>query len=325
MKEDKFIKENMNTWKYLEETAAKLKFSGFKKLRKDELNNFISAYNITCGHLSYSRTYFGNTKTTEYLNKLVSMAHGYIYATNTSNFKKMVKFFFVDFPLLIKNNLGYFIASTSLFLAGMVIAFAYIMISSDNAPAFVPQGLIDGINNFAGSGREWDNAITSSTILTNNIKVGIIAFVFGITLGIGTCYVLVFNGFMLGGAAALAYQKHISVEFWSMILPHGVLELFAIFICGAAGLMIAKSIINPGIYSRKDTIIRYGKKAIYSLCCTIPIFTVAGIIEGYITPSALPEVIKLIFAMFTLILLMIYIAIPVFIFRKKESEVIQEV
>lgn len=319
MKEDKFIKENIDTWKFLESTIAKLKSRGFKKFEKDELNNFMYSYNLACGHLSYSRTYFGNTKTTDYLNRLVASAHSYIYATKTSNAKKMLKFFFMDFPLLIKQNIGYFIASTALFLGGILLSFIFTLISPDNASAFMPQGLIDGINNFSSSGRTWDSAVQSSSILTNNIQVGFIAFALGVTLGIGTCYVLIFNGFMLGGAAALALNNGISVQFWALILPHGVLELFSIFVCGASGLLIAKAIIKPGIYSRKDSMIKYGKTAIYFVCCTIPIFIIAGIIEGFFTPSGVSDAGKLVFALLTLILLVFYMVFPVFLKRKKSK------
>lgn len=320
MKEDKFIKENINTWSYLENTLKILKSKGFKKISGDGLNNFISAYNTTCGHLSYSRTYYGNSKTTEYLNRLVASAHGYIYTAKSSNVKKMVKYFFYDFPLLLKKNMGYFAASTALFLLGMLISFIFTMISPDNAPAFIPQGLIDGINNMDGTGRTWDNAFTSSFIMTNNIKVGFIAFALGITLGIGTGYVLVTNGFMLGGAAALAFNKGVSPEFWALILPHGVFELFAIFIGGAAGLLIAKAILSPGIYSRKDSLIKYGKTAIYFVCCTIPILIVAGIIEGYFTPSSVSVSAKLIFSLVMLFILMFYLLFPVLWSMRRKSK-----
>ncbi len=312
MKEEKFIKENIKTWTYLENTLKTLKSKGFKRISGDDLNNFISAYNTSCGHLSYSRTYYGNSKTTEYLNRLVASAHGYIYAVESSHIKKMLKFFFNGFPLLIKKYMGYFAASTALFLFGMLVSFVFIMILPDNAPAFIPQDLIEGINNFDSTSRAWDNAITSGFIMTNNIKVSLIAFVLGITLGIGTCYVLIVNGFMLGGAAALAYQKGISSEFWAMILPHGVFELFAIFVGGAAGLLIAKSIISPGIYSRKDSLIKYGKTAIYFVCCTIPILVVAGTIEGYFTPSSASVSAKLIFSLAMLLILVFYLLFPVF-------------
>jgi uncharacterized membrane protein SpoIIM required for sporulation len=318
MKEDKFIRENIETWKFLESTVAKLKSKGFKKFGKDELNNFMYSYNLVCGHLSYSRTYFGNTKTTDYLNRLVASAHSYIYATRTSNAKKMLKFFFMDFPLLIKQNIGYLIASTSLFLGAVLLSFIFTAVSPDNASAFMPQELIDGINNFSDTGRKWDSAIQSSSIMTNNIQVGFLAFALGVTLGVGTCYIMILNGFILGGAAALALNKGISVQFWALILPHGVFELFAIFVCGASGLLIGKSIVNPGKFSRKDSMVRYGKTAIYLICCTIPIFTIAGIIEGFFTPSGVSHAGKLMFSLFTLLLLVFYMVFPVLIKRKKQ-------
>lgn len=307
MKEDKFIKEYSETWKNLENTLIKLKSRGIQKLEKNEIESFLTHYNHTCGHLSYSRTYYGNTSTTEYLNRLVASAHSYIYTTKSANLKKLVSFFTRGFPLLVKKNMLYIILSTSIFLLGVILSFVYTLISSDNAYAFLPKQYVDNVSFGGNSGKIWDSAIMSSFILTNNIKVGFVAFSLGVTLGIGTIYVLIKNGFMLGGLSALAHQSGYDINFWSLILPHGILELFAIFICGAAGLMIGYSLINPGKYSRKDSFILQSKTAAKLVCGTIPIFVVAGLIEGYITPLSVPETVKLVFALLTFVLLVFYL------------------
>ncbi|MDP4179673.1 MAG: stage II sporulation protein M [Bacillota bacterium] len=318
MKEEKFIKDNFHIWNNLENSLNMLKTKKFKAFSKPELESFIASYRIICGHLSYSRTYFGESKTTEYLNNLVSVAHSHIYSTKTSNFKKILDFYLKGFPKLIKENAGYFIASTSLFVIGVIFSFILTVITSDNAPAFIPPELIEGIKKLGTSNNSWDSPITSTFIFTNNISVGLRAFAFGITLGIGTGYLLIYNGFILGSAAGLALNCKVFIRFWSMILPHGVLELFCIFVCGAAGLIIARSIINPGVYSRKDSLVKNGKTAIYLACGTIPLFVIAGIIEGYFTPSHVSVEGKLIFALASFVLLCFYLATP-FIFKERKK------
>ncbi len=313
MKEDKFISQNSEIWKNLEAMLKKLKSKSIYSFSKDELDSFLNTYNLTCGHLSYARTNYGNTNITNYLNKLVASAHSYIYTTKTFSIKKLLSFLFSGFPRLIKKNSKPLLIATSLFLLGTAISFLFTLISTDNAGAFIAQEMVDGVLGRATN--EYDNtrngAILSPFIFTNNIKVGILAFALGITLSVGTVWVLYTNGYVLGALAGLYFHKGGNLLFWSLILPHGILELFAIFVCGGAGLMIGYSIINPGKYSRKDSLIIRGKEAIKLLLGTIPIFIIAGLIEGYFTPSPFfSEVAKLIFALVTLVLLVIYLLIP---------------
>lgn len=312
MNENKFVINNSKTWSDLENTLAKLKHGGLKKFDKNELDNFINLYNRTCGHLSYCRTYLPNTATAGYLNRLVASAHGSIYTTKTSSLRRFIDFFRTEFPALLRKNAGYFILSALLFMLGFILSFIFTLNSPDNAAAFLPQNVIDSINFKGDSGSRLSGTLMSSFIFTNNIKVGFIAFALGITLGVGTFAILLSNGYMLGTIAALAYHSHVSLKFWSLILPHGILELFAIFTCGAAGLIIGYSIINPGIYTRKDSFIMRGKLGVKLVCGTLPIFVEAGLIEGFVTPSALGEVTKLMVALFTLVVLAVYLLRPWF-------------
>lgn len=326
MKEDKFIKENSIVWADLESILKKLKSKGIQKFAPRELDNFTNLYNRTCGHLSYCRTYYGNSNTTVYLNRLVASAHSYIYTTQSSNLKDLAKFLLIKFPLLLRQNVKYFILSLSIFFIGFLLSFVFTLISIDNASAFIPQSMVDSVNAQASndSPRDWDNAIESTFILTNNIRVGFIAFALGITLGIGTLYILFYNGFPLGTLAALFYLKSNNLYFWSHILPHGVLELFAIFVCGAAGLIIGNALINPGVYSRKDALIMKVKLAIKLVCGTIPLFVIAGIIEGFVTPAAsIPEPVKLLVASLTLVLLLFYMIFPNIKFKSKREELLK--
>lgn len=310
MKEDRFIKENSQTWSDLESTLKRLNSKGFNKFDGYELESFITHYNRVCGHLSYSRTYYGATATTEYLNRLVASAHSVIYLSKTSRLSRFKEFYLKEFPRLIYNYKSYILLSFLLFLLGTVVSFAFILASKDNAYAFLPQELVNSIGFEGNSSASWDGSVMSSFIFTNNIRVGFAAFALGITLGGGTVFILLYNGFILGGVGALAYHSDAVLKFWSLILPHGILELFAIFVCGAAGLLIGYSIIHPGVHTRKDAFILKGKAAVRLVCGTLPIFIVAGLIEGFFTPAPISDFLKLAFAFLTLGALAIYIALP---------------
>ncbi len=307
MKEDQFILENSDYWARLENILHKLKSKGVNKFDKNELEDFLFLYNRACGHLSYSRTYFGDSGTTEYLNRLVASAHSYIYTSKSYNIRKLLMFFYKDFPMIFKRNVSYFWVSFSVFMLGFILSFLLTLQNRDNAAVFLPENILDGINFSDGTSDSWDGSIMSSLIFSNNIAVGLNALALGITLGIGTVWILVNNGFILGSIAALAAHSGSSVIFWSMILPHGILELFAVFICGAAGLMIGYSIINPGNFSRKDSLILRGRDAIKLTCWTIPAFIIAGLIEGFFTPAPIGAAFKYLFSLLLLAALLLYL------------------
>ena len=151
----------------------------------------------------------------------------------------------------------------------------------------------------------------SSIIGTNNIQVSFLAFALGITLGIGTIYILIVNGFNLGALAGLVVHYKNSTYFWALILPHGVSELFAIFVSGGAGLIIGYSLINPEKISRKDSLIVKGKDSLKLIIGCIPILIVSAIIEAYFTPLNIDHLYKYLFALLVFILLALYIFIPI--------------
>ena len=147
----------------------------------------------------------------------------------------------------------------------------------------------------------------SAVIMTNNIRVGFTAFALGFTWGLATVLVLFDNGLLLGVLGAIYISRGFALDFWSLILPHGVLELLAIFICGGAGLVLAKALVQPGDYTRRDALLVQGRIAVKLVLGTIPMFVAAALIEGFITPTTLPDSVKLAVAAFSLAVFLFYV------------------
>ena len=127
--------------------------------------------------------------------------------------------------------------------------------------------------------------LASSFIMTNNMSVTFMTFAYGITAGIGTVYMMIFNGVMLGTVGAACWLGGMSLPLWSFVAPHGVLELPAIFIGGGAGLRIAQGMLFPGMLPRRDSLAKAGGEAVRLVLGVIPILIIAGSIEGFISPS----------------------------------------
>jgi uncharacterized membrane protein SpoIIM required for sporulation len=317
MIEAAFIKENAVFWKQMEsDTKSFKKKWSRKKLSKEDIDKFILLYNKIANDLAYSRTNFPSSETTVYLNKLMAQAHVIIYTSPKARFTEFLMFFVTGFPRLFRENIRFFWVSALIFLVPLLFSFTYSSINPQNALAFLPkdQAIIvnEGNKIDSNGGIEINGTFMSSYIVTNNIKACIYTFVLGLTLGIGTVFELIYNGVALGSLGGLLTNYNKALFFWSFILPHGVPELFAIMVSGAAGLMIAYALINPGKLSRKDALINTAKKASLLMVGCIPILTIAAIIEGNFTPITMeaPYTGKYLFAGAALVLLCLYLMIP---------------
>ena len=128
----------------------------------------------------------------------------------------------------------------------------------------------------------------STEVLVNNIRVSFLAFAVGIFFCVGTAYVLAYNGANVGLVAGLFHHAGEAQKFWGLILPHGLLELTAVVIAGAAGLRLGWTVISPGDHTRVRALAREGQRSVVIVLGLVIAFIVAGIIEGFVTPSDLP-------------------------------------
>jgi uncharacterized membrane protein SpoIIM required for sporulation len=143
--------------------------------------------------------------------------------------------------------------------------------------------------------------------MTNNMSVGFMTFALGITAGLGTIYMMAFNGLLIGVIGMACWHSGMSVQLWSFVAPHGVLELPAIFIAGGAGLRIAQGLLFPGVLPRRDSLAQAGVEAVQLVLGTIPILIVAGLIEAFVSPTSLPVPLKFSMAAALFVLLGVYL------------------
>jgi uncharacterized membrane protein SpoIIM required for sporulation len=311
LREEQFIKTNSNTWRELEILTNVINKKGIRTLSSMEVKQFLHSFRQCSHHLAYARTHYPGSSVVSYLNSLIGKCHSHVYAVKKISPSYLFKYIAYGFPKLLKDYRWYVLGSFSFFALGMLLSLILVFLNSDNANIFLPPNMVEGVKSgAAGGGDDWNYPLMSSYIMVNNITVSLKAFALGITLGLGTLYVLFFNGALLGALTALIYQYGNPVNYWSLILPHGIIELTAIFISGAAGLLIAKNMLLPGEHSRKDALICGAKKAVALVPGVVFMLIIAGIIEGFFTPLNITEVSKLIFAALTAVILAVYFSIP---------------
>lgn len=284
-----------------------------RALPRTDLKAIGPLYRRTASDLQYARLRGADDALIDYLNDLVLRAHGTLYAERGPGSSRLIQFIMGGFPRLLCRKRLYVLAAALMVLLGAVVAGVMVAVEPANLRIVVPGQFADNDQYYAE--REKNPAYDAPNeakpafaagLMTHNIQVAILAFAAGTLGGFPSLYVLFQNGMPLGG---LAMQQHLAgrdVLFWSLILPHGIIELTAIIIGGASGMVIGHALVAPGEYTRKEAFSRAGRDAVRMLLGTVPLFIAAGFIESFITPSALPKELKLGFAGLTAVFLIAY-------------------
>jgi uncharacterized membrane protein SpoIIM required for sporulation len=182
------------------------------------------------------------------------------------------------------------LVAAALLFAPMFLSAAWALDDPGAAIGIVPrefQGVAEsGSGGGAGSLSAPEQAALSSTVLTNNIRVGLLAVAGGILAGFGTVAVVVFNGGFIGALAGLAVDGEAAERFFALVLPHGILELSTIVVEATAGLRLGWAMIDPGTLSRTASLRAEARPAIELVLGTIPWVVLAGLVEGFVTGSA---------------------------------------
>ncbi|MFZ3579977.1 stage II sporulation protein M [Virgibacillus sp. DJP39] len=305
-----FIKQHRSDWNQLEQLITKLHKSK-RNLTAADINKFDRLYQKAAQDLPFSQTYFTNEDVTSYLNGIVSKSHNLLYKDQDSSMKQLRHFFSTKFIGLLLEQWKFVVIAMVLFAAGGGASYISVINDPSNLYSVLPTEMAQGVDpsQLGANSESIDSSFMSATIMTNNIQVAILAFAGGITFGLLTVYLLIYNGILVGALAALFWQSGKSYEFWAYIVPHGMIELTAIFIAGGAGLLMGYKLFVPGPFSRGYQLKVQAKRSVQLLLGTIPLFVIAGVIEGFITPTSLSLETKYLVAFITVIGLILYLIV----------------
>ena len=206
----------------------------------------------------------------------------------------MARFFTATFPLVVSESKWFLlVAASAMFLPAVVLG---VWVDHSHtalnaiAPAAVRQAYVN--HDFARYYSSQPSVLFASEVYLNNFRVSFEAFALGITFGLGTLVILFFNGVNIGYAAGMFYAAHHASEFWGLVTPHGLLELTSVTLAGAAGLRLGWALVDPGNRPRARALAYEGRQAITLVLGTILTLGVSGMIEGFVTGSALPTTLR---------------------------------
>jgi len=294
MREVYFIKQNKEKWLGIEQVVQ-------GKIKKNP-DNLSSLYINLVNDLSFAQTYYPKSNTVVYLNHLSSQIFQKIYKTKRVEENRLVYFFKTEVPLIVYEYRRYLVYSFLFFIFFMLIGVLSAIYDKDFANLILSEGYvnmtIENIKNGNAVGVYQDGSTWGSTIgiTFNNILVGAKLYIYGITCGLGTLYLLMQNSIMVGTFQYFFYEHGALGDSARGIWLHGAFEIFSMVVEGMCGLILGTSILFPKTLSRFNSFKNGFKNSFKIFLSTIPFTICAGIIEGYVTRHALkmPLVLNLI-------------------------------
>ena len=284
-------------WKQLDTLLQQVEKKGLKSLQATQIREMASLYRSVSADLARARTNQVGNILVQDLQKLTSRGYNQIYqGSRRQEWQAVVEFCRWGFPEVVQRTWIYTALATGIFLLAGLIAWWFAWQDPVFISLVAPANLIEKVRD---KGELWMGSIVgieplaSSNIMINNIKVSLAAVAGGITAGAYTVFLMAFNGIHIGAIATLVGQNNLAYPFWAFVFPHGSLELPAIFLSGGAGLLIGRAILFPGKYRRVDALKFYGSLAAQLMFGIVPMLIIAGIIEGFFSPSPLvPDALK---------------------------------
>jgi uncharacterized membrane protein SpoIIM required for sporulation len=300
-------------WQRLIALLNRAEKKGMKQLSAPEVQELSSLYRKVSSDLSRARTHEVGSVVVDQLTNLTMRSYTQIYqGGRRQNWRDVLGFYLRGFPAVVRETFPYIAVSTAICLLGALVGWWFGWRDPSFLPMVIPERILHLVQD---EGKLWMSSIVgiepmaSSNIMQNNISVTILAFAGGMTAGIFTTFLLWNNGLSIGAIATLVGKYHLAYPFWAFVLPHGALELPAIFISGGAGLLLAKAIVFPGQYRRRDQLKLLGGKAIQLMFGVVPMLFMAGIIEGFFSPSpVVPSSLKYLVGTVLFSLLVIYLS-----------------
>lgn len=283
-----FVSQCRPRWQELEQIVHGLEEGGPAGQDPAALRRFAQLYRQASDDLALARTFFFDSQVCQYLNALVARAHPLIYGRPRQRpLVRFRRFFAREFPQTFRQCRWTIVAATVLLMLPMLVAYLATLDHDGLARAVLPQGMIGSVD----SGEMWtDNlfAVVPGEVLTteitlNNIAVTFSMFAGGLLAGLGSVFLLVFNGVIVGCAAGYAQRGGLAGEFWSFIVAHGFLELMVIAMAGGAGLEMGLALVAPGQLRRGQAFRERGQRAVRLIIGGVPLLVIAGMVEGTIS------------------------------------------
>lgn len=318
MKEIVFLNKYQSKWRALEEDL-----NGGVPVPAERLSELF--VQLT-DDLSYARTFYPESKTTQYLNELSIRLHREIYRNKKEKASRIVTFWKTEFPLVMAKNWRNLLVAFVTFVAAF--AAGWFSDSRDNTYVYLMMGdsyvnmTLENIDK--GEPMDVYGSLSEAPMFVyiafNNIYVSFKYFVFGLLFSVGSLFFLFSEGLRIGAFFHLFYTKNVLGDALAAVWIHGTIEISIIIVACAAGVTLGNSILFPGTYKRSVSFVNGMKEGLKMIIGLVPCFILAALLEGFVTRhSAASTAMSVIIIIASLAFVIWYFVIyPQFVARRQK-------
>jgi uncharacterized membrane protein SpoIIM required for sporulation len=311
MREGQFIKQNRGRWSEYEQPV-------------EDPDELARRFTYLVDDLSYAKTFYPGGNTVRYLNSLAANIYRSIYRSRTEKGSRIITFWTTELPLIMYRYRRTLLAASLFFAAFLLMGLFSSMYDQTFVRAVLGDDYVNETERNIAAGdpfgiyKQEGQMYMFLRIALNNISVAFKCFLLGITCSVGTLYFLMSNGLMLGVFEHMFFKHGLGIQSILVVFIHGTLEISALVIAGAAGMVLGNSILFPGTFTRAQSIRRGVKDGVKIMVGLIPVFTVAAFFEGFVTRyTGMPLVFSLLILGSSLAFVIFYYIIYPYRLQKK--------
>jgi uncharacterized membrane protein SpoIIM required for sporulation len=281
---DRFVATHRPDWDRLRQLTRRSRLTGA------EADEFVDLYGRASTDLSIVRSEAPDPALVAELSTLVARARGITTGTRRFSTSDISRYFLVTFPLLVYRARWWVGGVTGGFLLVAFALGAWVAANPDVQGALAPPAYVDRlVNESFESYYSSDPAVSfGARVWTNNAWVAALSLAFGGLLGLPVLWVLWQNASNVGVVGGFMAANGRLDLFFGLILPHGLLELTAVFVASALGLRLGWTLVAPGPRTRANAFASEGRSTLSAVVGLAVVLLISGVIEAFVTPSGLP-------------------------------------
>ena len=321
LKSYRFREEREAEWHKLDQIVNKAEKRGVNALSDDDMIALPRLYRQAVSSLTLARSISLDQNVISYLETLCTKSYLFVYGTRTNLMSKMANFFAYGWPNAVRAAWKPTLLSAACLFGSALLAFILCMIDMDWFWTFnssiIAERTPDATTAFLEStlySEETDAegmlSAFSAQLFSNNSGVALFAFALGFMFGVPTAVLVAYNGLLLGAFYALFWSRGLGYELTGWLLIHGVTELFAIVLAGAAGFMIGGGVAFPGQNSRMESAQAAGRSAATVAIGAVVMLFFAALLEGFGRQLINNDEVRYAIAIGTFVLWMGYFYLP---------------
>ncbi len=289
---ERFVARKAPRWHDFERLARRVADRGLDSLSAAELPDFAGRYREVAADLARARTYRAPSLVRLRLERLVAAGHAVLYRGERTTARRVIRFFTTEAPAAVVAMRVPVVLAALVFSLPAAGGYFLLRERPALAEALLPEAMLERAEAGAERTREGRGYVVASArerplvavrIITNNLGVAFNCFAGGALAGVGALVLLAYNGLALGAVTGHFANQGMLGYLWTFVIGHGVLELTAIWIAGAAGFLVGHALLAPGELRRADALVVKGRIALRMLGAVIVLLVLAGLIEGLLS------------------------------------------